>query len=224
MITDEMLEKAATELAEAINTSLPAPDKCIHCFSVAFERRMKRLVRKTSHPIVFRTLRAAACIILALFISFASLLVLSPKARAMVHSWIRQQCESFYEYFFVGQASPSENARYSPQWIPQDYTLVSSQEIISGERYIYSNGQGNTILFSYMNAANNSKLYVEGVEYEQRTVSINGQPGELYFSHDPEDSSVLVWIDSDTGTLLYLNALLDEDAMIFFAENVEPKK
>lgn len=224
MITDKMLEKAAAELAEAINTSLPAPDECTHSFSVAFERKMKRLVRKTNHPIVFRTLRAVACIILALCISFCSLLALSPEARAMVYSWFRQQCESFYEYFFVGEASSSENAQYSPQWIPQDYTLLSSQDIISGERYIYSNGQGDTFIFSYMNATSSSKLYVEGVEYEQRTVSINGHPGELYISHDPEDSSVLVWTDSDTGTLLYLNALLDEDAMIFFAENVEPKK
>lgn len=224
MITDEMLEKAAAELAEAINISLPAPDECTHCFSLAFERKMKRLVRKTNHPIVFRTLRAVACIILALCISFGSLLALSPEARAMVYSWFRQQCESFYEYFFVGEASSSENAQYSPQWIPQDYTLLSSQDIISGERYIYSDGQGNTFIFSYMNATSSSKLYVEGVEYEQRTVSINSQPGELYISHNPEDSSVLVWTDSDTGTLLYLNALLDEDAMIFFAENVECKK
>ena len=224
MITDKMLEKAAAELAEAINTSLPAPDECTHCFSVAFERKMKRLVYKTCHPIVFRTLRAVACIILALCISFGSLLALSPEARAMVYSWFRQQCESFYEYFFVGEASSSENAQYSPQWIPQDYTLLSSQDIISGERYIYSDGQGNTFVFSYMNATSSSKLYVEGVEYEQRTVSINGQPGELYISHDPEDSNVLVWTDSDTGTLFYLNALLDEDTMVFFAENVELKE
>ena len=185
---------------------------------------MNRLIRKTSHPIVFRTLRAVACIILALCISFGSLLALSPEARAMVYSWIRQQCESFYEYFFVGEASSSENAQYSPHWIPPDYTLLSSQQIISGERYIYSDGQGDTFIFSYMSATSSSELYVEGVEYEQRTVSINGQPGELYISHDPEDSSVLVWTDSDTGTLLYLNAILDEDTMIFFAENVECKK
>ena len=220
MITDEMLEQAAAELAEAINSSLPAPDKCSHHFSVSFERKMKRLIRKNSHPMVYRTTQAVACIILALCISFGSLLALSPKARAMVYSWIRQQYESFYEYFFVEEGSSSENAQYSPQWIPQDYSLVSSQEIISGERYIYSNGQGNTFLFSYMNATNSSKLYVEGVEYEQCTVSINGQSGELYISHDPEDSSILVWMDSNTGTLLYLNALLDKESMIFFAENV----
>lgn len=224
MITDEMMVQAATELAEAVNNSLPAPNECTHRFSATFERKIKHLVRKTNHPVLYRTVQAVMCIILALCISFGSLLALSPEARAMVYGWIRQQYESFYEYFFDGEASSYENAQYSPQWIPQGYTLASSQEIIGGERYIYSNNEGGSFLFSYMNASESSKLYAEGVEYEQCDVSINGHLGEIYISHDSDDSSLLVWTDSNTGTLFYLNALLDKDSMIFFAENVVQKK
>lgn len=224
MITDEMMAQAAAELAEAINSSLPAPNECAHCFSATFERKIKNLIRKTSHPVGYRAVRAAACIILSLCVSLGSLLVLSPTARATVYSWIRHRYESFYEYFFDGKASFSENARYSPQWIPQGYTLVSAQEIIGGERYIYNNNEGDSFLFSYMNASESSRLCTEGVGYEQCDVFIDDCPGELYIAHNSDDSSLLVWTDPSTDTLLYLNALLDKNSMIYFAENVVQKK
>ena len=54
MITDEMLAQAAAELADAINESLPDPSECNHQFSPRFERKMKRLIHGTNHPIMYR--------------------------------------------------------------------------------------------------------------------------------------------------------------------------
>ena len=66
MITDEMLAQAAAELADAINESLPSPSECTHQFSPRFEKKMKRLIRKSHHPIFYRTLRTVASIILVI--------------------------------------------------------------------------------------------------------------------------------------------------------------
>lgn len=104
MMTDEMLTQAAGELAYAMNKSLPESGACSHQFSAGFERKMKRLMRRTDHPGMYRVLRAVAGMILVISIGFGSLLALSPEARAAVYGWVRRQCESFFEYQFEGES------------------------------------------------------------------------------------------------------------------------
>ena len=45
IFSDELLQQAATELAEAINDSLPTPNECQHKFSDGFEEKMQSLIR-----------------------------------------------------------------------------------------------------------------------------------------------------------------------------------
>ena len=45
VLTEELLQQAAAELASALNNSLPPPKECQHKFSDAFERKMQSLIR-----------------------------------------------------------------------------------------------------------------------------------------------------------------------------------
>lgn len=45
IFSDELLQQAATELATAINDSLPIPNECQHKFSDGFEEKMQSLIR-----------------------------------------------------------------------------------------------------------------------------------------------------------------------------------
>lgn len=45
IFNDELLQQAATELATAINGSVPPPNECQHKFSDDFERKMQSLIR-----------------------------------------------------------------------------------------------------------------------------------------------------------------------------------
>ena len=96
MITDEMLAQAAAELADAINESLPDPSECTHQFSPRFEKKMKRLIRKTHHPFFYRTLRTVASIVLVILIGFGSTLAVSAEAREIVFGWVKQQVDDLY--------------------------------------------------------------------------------------------------------------------------------
>lgn len=96
MITDEMMAQAASELADAINESLPAPSECTHQFSPRFEKKMKRLIRRANHPTIYRALRSVASILLVIMIGFGSTLAVSAEAREIVFGWVKQQYENFY--------------------------------------------------------------------------------------------------------------------------------
>ena len=45
VLTEELLQQAAAELATALNDSLSPPDECQHKFSDDFERKMQSLIR-----------------------------------------------------------------------------------------------------------------------------------------------------------------------------------
>lgn len=168
MITDEMLEKAAAELADAINESLPNPDECTHQFSPRFEKKMKRLIRKSNHLVFYRTLRTVASILLVIMIGFGSTFAISVEARGIVFGWVKQQYENFYEYFFEGEATTTENSSYYPGWLPEDCVFVTSYETAGGEVYIYTNPQDMLIQFSCISKLESEKIYMDGIEAEKR--------------------------------------------------------
>lgn len=45
VLTEELLQQAAAELATALNDSLSPPKECQHKFSDAFEEKMQSLIR-----------------------------------------------------------------------------------------------------------------------------------------------------------------------------------
>ena len=45
VLTEELLQQAAAELATALNSSLPHPNKCQHKFSDKFEEKMQALIK-----------------------------------------------------------------------------------------------------------------------------------------------------------------------------------
>lgn len=45
VLTEELLQQAAAELATALNSSLPHPNEFQHKFSDAFEKKMQSLIR-----------------------------------------------------------------------------------------------------------------------------------------------------------------------------------
>lgn len=49
MLSEELLKRAAEELALALNESLPKPEQCQHQFSEEFERKMQLLLSSVTH-------------------------------------------------------------------------------------------------------------------------------------------------------------------------------
>ena len=54
-------------------------------------------------------------------------------------------------------------------------------------------------------------------------VIVNGFPGELLISHNPETAGGILWTD-DNNTAFYISAFLDNEELIKLAESVEKIK
>lgn len=222
MTVDEILAQAAAEYAEAVNKSLPDPDECTHQFSVGFERKIKNLTRRVNHPMMYRTLRGAASIFLAIMIGFSSLVAVNAEARAVVFGWIRQQYELFYEYLFDGPMDNTESAQFIPGWIPDSYSLESIMEIPGGKYLTYSNATGKLIQFAYTSEKTTS-LFVKGVEYSQQDTVVDKKEAKLYINLDSSESNGIVWESQDGHTLFFISAYLNENELVKMAENISQK-
>ena len=223
MITDEMLAQAAAEFADAINESLPNPSECTHQFSPRFEKKMKRLIRKSHHPIFYRALRTVASIVLVILIGFGSTLAVSAEAREIVFGWVKQQYENFYEYFFEGDATPTESAKYQPGWMPEGCEFVTTIETDGGEIQIYTDDQGTLIRFSYTSGTADEKVSVDGVSYEKEVVEIHGSIAEIYISPNEDETNSMFWTSEDGSVLFTISGNYDKDTFIKIAENIEKK-
>lgn len=220
MISDEMLSQAAEELANAINESLPSPQECNHLFSSKFEKKMKRLIYKAKYPMQYRALQSVACILLVILLGFSSALVISAEAREAIFGWIRQQYESFYEYFFEGQQDNEATPQYYPEWMPDDYEYETTFEIVGGESLIYIGPNGTIAEFTYSTTPENSSMFIESVDCEQRTVWINGVEGILYLPADSSQAGGILWTDDSGDTIFHVSASVEVDILIKIAKNI----
>ena len=73
-------------------------------FSPAFERRMKKLLRRAAHPVRYRFVQAAACAALVVVLSGCSVLAFSAEARAAFMGWVREVYASWSVYRYTGEA------------------------------------------------------------------------------------------------------------------------
>mgnify|MGYP003294097644 CR=1 FL=1 len=221
MITDDMMAQAAAELADAINESLPNPSECTHQFSPRFEKKMKRLIRKSHHPIFYRTLRTVASIVLVILIGFGSTLAVSAEAREIVFSWVKQQYENFYEYFFEGDVTPTESRRYQTGWMPDGCEFVTSYETAGGEVYIFTDEKDTLIQFSYTSNPDNETLFIDGVGYFKEEAIINGRIGDFYIAQSNDKTNGLIWTDETETVLFFVSGNYDKETLVKIAESVE---
>ena len=98
---DAALQAAATQTAESLLSSLPAPSACQHVFSELFLKKIERLHRRYSWKKAGRTAgRYAAAILLTASLTLGAIMAVSPQARAGIMQWVREKQENRIIYRF----------------------------------------------------------------------------------------------------------------------------
>ena len=221
MITEEMLRIAAAEADQAIRDSLPHPADCDHQFSPRFERKMKRVIRRGRHPVAYKFLHRAACLLVVVTLVGASWLTVDAEARGAFFAWVRQQYENFVEYRFAGLAPDEEmTTNFAPTWLPEGYEETKAQSASGTSTKTSSNSDGQAIHFMYSAGADATSLFVVSESMTTVKVIVGTQEADFYQDADPENANVLVW-HSESGEVLFcISAPLPRDEMVRIAESI----
>lgn len=179
--------------------------------------------QRKSKPQFNTWLSKVACVFLAVLLTGSAVLTFSVEARAAFFGWVREQVETYYMYFFEGNAAVTEPAKYELGWMPENCIFVTSYETAGGEVYIYTDERDTLIQFSYTSEPDNEKVYVDCVEYTEKQVSINGNTASLFIAPSEDNTDGIVWTDPNTNTLFFISGHFDQETFIKIAENVKEK-
>ena len=168
-------------------------------------------------------LSKVACVFLAVLLTGSAVLTFSVEARAAFFGWVREQVETYYMYFFEGNAAVTEPAKYELGWMPENCIFVTSYETAGGEVYIYTDERDTLIQFTYTSEPDNEKVYVDCAEYTEKQVTINGNTASLFIAPSEDNTDGIVWTDPDTNTLFFVSGHFDQETFIKIAENVKEK-
>ena len=216
-------EACFMELEDIPSEEMLSTDETLS-FSPAFEKKMKKLIRRADHPIRHRVAQAAACLLLAALLG-GTVLAISPEARAAFVGWFREIYDTYFVYRYYGETqSLPEDVIYRPSWLPEGYRIVS--ENIGNQIYIlYESEDGEPALFVYARASESFTLNIDRDGHEiSQSVFVGDIPADLYIDQDADENNILIWTDERKGLVFYISAQLDSSEIIKMAESVEAQE
>ena len=230
-MTDQALEKLTRQImldaARLEYGSLleGAPE---HTFSPAFERKMEKLLRRGRHPVLYRTLRGAACLLLVLLLSGCAVLAISPTAREVFAGWVREIHDNYFLYEFFGneerESVSKEEVLYQPTYVPAGYRIENRSVFSAGIVSVsYIDDQtGNIAVFTYFSDMSSPVLQIAGEnEIIYQKVQVNGLPADLYLDSEGGEANAIVWVDERNGAAFQIGGVMSGEELVCMAESVK---
>ena len=192
-----------------------------HTFSPSFERRMKKLLRRGRHPVWYKALHAAACVLLALLLSGCAVLAVSPAAREAFAGWVRSVYYDTLVYTYTGpEGKAPENMLYRPLWLPEGYEVYDESPNLSLPMASYRNEAGEDItLITYGSVESMSLNIVQEEDVVEKQVLVAGKKADLYLDSGG-GSSFLIWTDDGQHLMFVLRGHFTEKEALRIAESV----
>lgn len=222
-LTDEMIAKAAQDYEQSVLDSLSVTE---HAFSPAFERRMKRLIRRQEQPVGYLYLRRAVCAILAIVLCVGAFLMLHPEARAAVTEWLRRQF-AFSTYYHPSEdayisTAPSREKPvfYDLGQLPDGCSLSLRHVSNEGGFVTYFTDTRKEMTLKYFFASESCHVYISNEGYDVRYVNVHDNAADLYLAVAEDSPNKLVWSSDDGSVIFVLTAPYGESEMLCLAENV----
>ena len=223
---DRLIQEVILDAARLEYDALQTPE---HTFSPAFERRMKKLLRRSRHPVWYKALHAAACALLALLLSGCAVLAVSPEAREVFSGWVREVHETYFLYhFFEGieeeerKSSLEGGVLYQPACVPPGFRMEARMILPGAVSIRYTNDQsGNLAFFHYFTDMSSPVMQItRDSEDIYKKTAVNGISADLYLDAEEGESNVLVWVDEANQLAFSVSGVLREEELTRLAESV----
>ena len=221
MISDERLREAAQKVEESMLASLPDPEECKVPPPPEIERKIEKRIRRASHPIRHRVMKAGACFLLVVLVGGGSILTLSADARAVFVGWVQEVYETWFVYRHSGDFEETPlDITYRPTWLPDGYSETLVPELYGQVNVIYENDSGDKILFAYSNETSTLAGLLPENSTEPLKVIIGDCFADFYLEENEDKKDLLVWTNSTNNYIFWIHANLPQDDIVKIAESV----
>ena len=223
LIRQAMLDAALADFPQADLPEAPSFSPKYLAWERKFLRSPQAFAQRTLRPMWQTTLRSAACFLLVVSLSFASLMAFSPQARAWVASWFTEWHEDHVTYRFTGETLPTEALRdWAPTYLPDGYVQTDFIDLPGVVSILYNNDDPTMeIEFSYQLLTEGGGEHLDNERHTPSPITIRGMQGEFWEATDGSQN-FLVWFDEESKHAFLLMSRQPKNELIKIAESVEP--
>lgn len=222
--TDQALQAAARQTAEAMLSSLPSRQACAHTFSETFLQKIHLLLRKYSRKAAARRVwQRVAVVLLVMLLSATTWLTVDTHAREKLFRWTKETFENMFVYHIDGGNIEKEYCGYEPTWLPEGFVLVDSDhsDEFGFDYYYYENAETGQVFYINCNFMKDSAMTITQHGAEEPTIhDINGNQGKFYQPDEISGSSSLVWVDENAAVVFIIEGNISEQEMLHISRGV----
>ena len=224
--TDQALQAAARQTAEAMLSSLPSRQACAHSFSEMFLKKMDLLVQKHRRKATARRVwQRVAVVLLVMFLSATTWLTVDTHAREKLFRWTKETFENMFVYHIDGGNIDKEYCGYEPTWLPEGFALADRDhsDEFGFDYYYYENAETGQILVIDINFMKNGAMTITPQGTGQPTVyDVNGIQADFYPEDEFSTTQALIWIDEDNATVFSVEGNISAQDILHIARGIIP--
>mgnify|MGYP004701285379 CR=1 FL=1 len=224
--TDQALQAAARQTAEAMLSSLPSRQACAHTFSETFLQKIHLLLRKYSRKAAARRVwQRVAVVLLVMLLSASTWLTVDTHAREKLFRWTKETFENMFVYHIDGGNIEKEYCGYEPTWLPEGFVLVDSDhsDEFGFDYYYYENAETGQILVIDISFVENGAMTITPQGTGQPTVyDVNGIQADFYPEDEFSTTQALIWIDEDNATVFSVEGNISAQDILHIARGIIP--
>ena len=192
-----------------------------------FQHQMKVMLRdpfawyhKKTRPLWKKVLQTVATVVLVISLSFGTLMVTSPNARARVIQWVREWYETHIVYRYSGEVIPEEMPQYEISNLPEGYQEIDRFTFSSYVSVIYQNEEGLPLYLDYNFIQQGGAHDFVTTNMDVSDIIVNGHAGQLFIAQDSNQGSAITWVDENQNLQFTIDGFADRESLLNMAESV----
>lgn len=211
--------RAFREVAVSEFSFVPSEDEIEYEFSPEFNKKMEKLIKKSSHGWFsksgrrFLPLVAMISVLIALIMSASGL-------REPIASFIEERFNNEIVFSFSGGSHGTIEQKFKMKYIPDGFEQVSHTAYPAEIKTEYVNSENKKSITLYQNL---TALSVSAYDYTNgkgTTKTINGSEVFIYRLKNGETSTA-AWDCDDSSLICVFNGQFEEDEIIKIVESIE---
>lgn len=222
---DALLKVAVSESLKNEIEILPSNEELNQQYkpSDKLDRQIKKIIKRNQFKPKTRVYssilrKVVVCIIIIFAASSVTLLSVEATRNAIFNAFI-SQFEQYTEVKFKDSTiDDTQNNIYSPTYLPEGFTEISTISYGNSIIQTYSDKAGNEILLKYRVAETGTEL-VDNENTNYKEIKIAGNTAYLFKALTKNDSSVLLW--QSGGVVFELSSPINSDELIKIGNSIK---
>lgn len=216
-ITDDLLYELVPKAEKIILEQLPTEKELNYIFSKAFEKKMKKLLKKNSDKYFIKSFKKIAVTFLIISSIILTTVMSVEALRAKIFKVIKEIYKELTSISFIVDNDDSniDFIVMEAEYIPKGFDKIDTEKLYTMIFITYKNEDGEEIIYK-QNKITNGTSIIDTENAEIENIVINGYKGQIVYKNE---TNHLIWLDNEY--LYSIRSTIEKEELIKMAESIK---